>query len=75
MVKNLPNRHNWLETWVLDVKFMDYPFPVAIACMKENWRLCVTREEPELLRDFGTTLFNVIFETQVLRMVSVFYAE
>ena len=35
------------------------------------------REEPELLSDFdfGTTLFNVIFETQVLRMVSVFYAE
>ena len=30
------NPHNWLETWVLDVKLMDYPFPVAIACMKEN---------------------------------------
>ena len=37
----------------------------------------MAREEPELLtdiRDF-TTLFYVIFETQVLQMVRVVYAE
>ena len=37
----------------------------------------MTREEPELstdIRDF-TTLFYVIFETQVLRMVRVVYAD
>ena len=42
-----------------------------------NWRFCVTHEKPELLtniRDF-TTLFYVIFETQVLQMVRVVYAE
>ena len=42
-----------------------------------NWTFCVTREQPELLTDIHdfTTLFYVIFETQVLRMVKVVYAE
>ena len=33
------------------------------------------REEPELLSDFSTSLFYAIFETEVFRMVRVFYAE